>query len=114
MWTDEEIELYKEILGKQSVDTGINVFDHVPQAVEEAQDEGDEPRSADHDGKHDGHGLKTPAQEAIEVVGVRPFAHAVDEDVCVIADAVDDDRQRRKARFQRARRNGAVEQTRTR
>ena len=39
MWTEEEIELYKDILGRQSVDTGINVFDHVQQAVEEAQGE---------------------------------------------------------------------------
>lgn len=39
MWTEEEIEFYKEILGKQSVDTGINVFDHITQAVVAAQGE---------------------------------------------------------------------------
>lgn len=30
MWTEEELKLYWEVLDKQSVDTGINIFDYMP------------------------------------------------------------------------------------
>ena len=30
MWTEEEIRLYQEVLEKQSEDTGISIFDYMP------------------------------------------------------------------------------------
>lgn len=30
MWTEEEIRLYWEVLEKQSEDTGISIFDYMP------------------------------------------------------------------------------------